>query len=483
MSPAPAVLCLRQLARQPWAHYAACPAAHDLSRHVAESRAICPGCIRIAACSGGRRGFAKHAPPTKQRKPTTPNEASAKQHPPLLRLGSSTAAVGDTVVAQPSFRESRQPYPEPKGTEAPARVQVDDEDVPWSRPFGRAYRPADFTAGFVEKGSACENPPDPPANRVKAVHDGTSFRPFTPFTPDPLNEQGYERWADPEDPRKLPSEEWEKRQERSCQAVINFGPDGRPRNPVGRTGLRGRGTLGGWGPVFAADLIVTRWKPGVNGVLDVLTKPHATLPELRSLFGATLRGDEQLSKREIERLANILARTKAMRDEFRDNKLSDVSKSKWSLILRSYVDDPRNTDNSWMETSVYHLHLNDLNEDPDLKDSLLSALLSDAAPRMSKQSRSWMLEKDIADADALSWMSVDDNRLSDMFGNHSRMVLTVRAALMPDVKIIPLQNSRLIPLVSSSPEQDTLLEMLRAEKRLALLVSLATTDINAFHEA
>jgi hypothetical protein len=167
----------------------------------------------------------------------------------------------------------------------------------------------------------------------------------------------------------------------------------------------------------------------------------------------------------------------------RPNKLSDVSKSKWSLILRSYVDDPRNTDNSWMETSVYHLHLNDLNEDPDLKDSLLSALLSDAAPRMSKQSRSWMLEKDIADADALSWMSVDDNRLSDMFGNHSRMVLTVRAALMPDVKIIPLQNSRLIPLVSSSPEQDTLLEMLRAEKRLALLVSLATTDINAFHEA
>lgn len=31
------------------------------------------------------------------------------------------------------------------------------------------------------------------------------------------------------------------------------------RNPVGRTGLRGRGLLGRWGPNHAADAIVTRW--------------------------------------------------------------------------------------------------------------------------------------------------------------------------------------------------------------------------------
>ena len=30
------------------------------------------------------------------------------------------------------------------------------------------------------------------------------------------------------------------------------------RNPVGRTGLKGRGTLGKWGPNHAADPIVTR---------------------------------------------------------------------------------------------------------------------------------------------------------------------------------------------------------------------------------
>lgn len=33
-----------------------------------------------------------------------------------------------------------------------------------------------------------------------------------------------------------------------------------PRNPIGRTGLQGRGLLGRWGPNHAADPIVTRWK-------------------------------------------------------------------------------------------------------------------------------------------------------------------------------------------------------------------------------
>lgn len=35
---------------------------------------------------------------------------------------------------------------------------------------------------------------------------------------------------------------------------------GLPQNPIGRTGLRGRGLLGRWGPNHAADPIITRWK-------------------------------------------------------------------------------------------------------------------------------------------------------------------------------------------------------------------------------
>lgn len=38
--------------------------------------------------------------------------------------------------------------------------------------------------------------------------------------------------------------------------------DGRPLNPMGRTGLRGRGVLGRWGPNHAADPIVSRYFKG-----------------------------------------------------------------------------------------------------------------------------------------------------------------------------------------------------------------------------
>ena len=40
---------------------------------------------------------------------------------------------------------------------------------------------------------------------------------------------------------------------------------GLPRNPVGRTGVTGRGLLGRWGPNHAADPIVTRWKRSPTG--------------------------------------------------------------------------------------------------------------------------------------------------------------------------------------------------------------------------
>lgn len=37
------------------------------------------------------------------------------------------------------------------------------------------------------------------------------------------------------------------------------------RNPIGRTGMTGRGLLGKWGPNHAADPIVTRWKKDSKG--------------------------------------------------------------------------------------------------------------------------------------------------------------------------------------------------------------------------
>jgi ADP-ribose pyrophosphatase len=41
-----------------------------------------------------------------------------------------------------------------------------------------------------------------------------------------------------------------------------------PQNPIGRTGIIGRGLLGRWGPNHAADPVVTCWKR-LNGVIEI----------------------------------------------------------------------------------------------------------------------------------------------------------------------------------------------------------------------
>lgn len=52
-----------------------------------------------------------------------------------------------------------------------------------------------------------------------------------------------------------------------------------PQNPVGRTGLTGRGHLGRWGCNHAADPIVTTWSRDANG--KVIKDPKSGKPILK----------------------------------------------------------------------------------------------------------------------------------------------------------------------------------------------------------
>ena len=67
-------------------------------------------------------------------------------------------------------------------------------------------------------------------------------------------------WADPVDPNEIKN--WNQIDNGINRASYTGKYeilDGRPRNPVGRTGISGRGRLGRWGPNHAADAIVTRY--------------------------------------------------------------------------------------------------------------------------------------------------------------------------------------------------------------------------------
>lgn len=148
--------------------------------------------------------------------------------------------------------------------------------------------------------------------------------------------------------------------------------DGLPLNVVGRTGLTGRGLLGKWGPNHAADPVVTRWKHNEKGEQVIHPTTKKPLLEFVSIKrndtgewaipgGMVEPGDSvstTLKKEFGEEALNFMEKDKKQQAEIK--KQVDALFKKGNVIYKGYVDDPRNTDNSWMETVAvnYHDHKN-----------------------------------------------------------------------------------------------------------------------------
>ncbi|XP_045930908.1 ADP-ribose pyrophosphatase, mitochondrial [Micropterus dolomieu] len=145
--------------------------------------------------------------------------------------------------------------------------------------------------------------------------------------------------------------------------------NGRPLNPHGRTGLSGRGLLGRWGPNHAADPIVTRWK--VDGEGEKVQHSESKQPILQfvsikrkdcgewAIPGGMVDPGEQVSltlQREFsEEALNSLAVPPSERAEIH-KRITKLFKSAGFEVYKGYVDDPRNTDNAWMETVAVNFH-------------------------------------------------------------------------------------------------------------------------------
>lgn len=137
--------------------------------------------------------------------------------------------------------------------------------------------------------------------------------------------------------------------------------DNRPLNPFGRTGITGRGILGRWGPNHAADPIVTRWKRNVQGDR---VKNSITAKSILQMC-AIERHDchEWAIPGGMVDPGEIVSAT--LKREFMEEALSTSDESSELIsnffnsgteIYRGYVDDPRNTDNAWMETVAVNFH-------------------------------------------------------------------------------------------------------------------------------
>ncbi|XP_010218670.1 PREDICTED: transient receptor potential cation channel subfamily M member 2 isoform X1 [Tinamus guttatus] len=134
--------------------------------------------------------------------------------------------------------------------------------------------------------------------------------------------------------------------------------DGLPLNPMGRTGLRGRGILHCFGPNHALHPVVTRWRRNSDGsiirkslkkMLEVLVAQYP-LSDVWALPGGSLEPGELLPLK----LKWILRR------EFWPQFQNLLKQG--TEIHKGYLDDPRNTDNAWVETVAISVHFDDQND-------------------------------------------------------------------------------------------------------------------------
>ncbi|XP_072298647.1 ADP-ribose pyrophosphatase, mitochondrial [Eucyclogobius newberryi] len=144
---------------------------------------------------------------------------------------------------------------------------------------------------------------------------------------------------------------------------------GKPLNPRGRTGVTGRGLLGRWGPNHAADPIVTRWKVGAKGAKmqhAVSKRPILQFVSIKrkdcgewAIPGGMVDPGEQISltlQREFsEEALNSLTMSSSDKTKLHE-RITKLFSSQGFEVYKGYVDDPRNTDNAWMETVAVNFH-------------------------------------------------------------------------------------------------------------------------------
>jgi len=197
-----------------------------------------------------------------------------------------------------------------------------------------------------------------------------------------------------------------------CKRVSYEGPivldasTGRPLNPRGRTGVSGRGLIPKWGPNQAADPIVTRFDPARPTVVQMVAIQRKHGAREWAIPGGFVDPGEHMSrtvKREfVEEAGNITDSSR----QARFDKLTEELFASGTVVYQGYVDDPRNTDHAWMETTAYHFHCN----------AELGAMLPLEAGD---------------DATDVMWLDVDDSdaKYRDLYASHKEWVDSVAEKL------------------------------------------------------
>ncbi len=129
------------------------------------------------------------------------------------------------------------------------------------------------------------------------------------------------------------------------EADINF-KNGKPITPI-RTGIKGRGILSKFGPQHAADPIVTCYK---NNKLHFLAVLRCDVNEYAIPGGFIDPGEKYPSTLRREFVEETC-------EGIESNILDKIFKNGDIIYAGPTFEDPRTTDNAWIETIVVHYHI------------------------------------------------------------------------------------------------------------------------------
>lgn len=233
----------------------------------------------------------------------------------------------------------------------PPRAEVDDAHVFWSAPW-RDYKPVDFTDDIVTK-AVWADPmtviTDPNAEQWEDELHRTYTSCPGGMTAELVGRSSSECFSTTLVPER-------------SHTTWNIPHNGNtPLNPMGRTGMTGRGLLGKFGANHAADPLVTRFH---DGVLEIALIRRSDGGRMAIPGGMVEAGDTvsaTLSK-EFQEEALRGNKPEGMSDAAWEARCTEIAArieplfNRGVAIYTGYVDDPRNTDNAWMETAAYHFH-------------------------------------------------------------------------------------------------------------------------------
>jgi ADP-ribose pyrophosphatase len=203
---------------------------------------------------------------------------------------------------------------------------------------------------------------------------------------------------------------FEKRSEQSWCRTQQSAPqliNGRLKNPAGRTGLIGRGSLGLWGPNKAGDPVII-----ARG--DTLNQHIRRGRRLTSDYGGVAFNSKTYYVRLIMRTdVAAVAIPGGMVDpgesglqaairEFQEEAMAGTGGAEVGqvlnsmnprLVYRGLVDDPRNTDDAWMETEAFLIDISGQDPPGSLKQKVRAKAITGRAGD---------------DAGSVRWLSLTD---------------------------------------------------------------------------